>query len=71
MSDPITSFERLYQRLEDIPPLTIAVADADDETVLTALVAARERRWIEPVLIGDKAKLALLLVNMGQSPEEF
>ncbi len=71
MSDPITSFERLYQRLEDIPPLTIAVADADDETVLTALVAARERRWIEPVLIGDKAKLALLLVNMGQSPEQF
>ncbi|MEE9464976.1 MAG: phosphate acyltransferase [Candidatus Neomarinimicrobiota bacterium] len=71
MSDPITSFERLYQRLDDVPPLTIAVPDADDETVLTALAAARERRWIEPVLVGDKTKLALMLTNMGLSPEDI
>ncbi len=71
MSDPITSFERLYQRLEDIPPSTVAVAAADDEIVLTALAAAREHRWIEPILTGERARLEMMLTNLGQDPAHF
>ncbi len=71
MSDPITSFERLYQRLEDIPPSTIAVAAADDEIVLTALAAARERSWIEPILTGERDRLKLMLINLGQDPDNY
>ncbi len=71
MSDPITSFERLYQRLEKIKPLSMVVAAADDEIVLTALSAARERRWIEPILIGERTRLEMMLTSMGQDPEQF
>ncbi len=71
MSDPITSFERLYQRLEKVQPLSMVVAAADDEIVLTALSAARERRWIEPILTGERARLEMMLTSMGQDPEKF
>ncbi len=71
MSDSIISFERLYQRVENIPPLTIAVAAAEDEVVLAALIAARERGWIEPILTGERARLELMLTNLGQDPDHF
>ncbi len=71
MSDTITSFEQLHHRLDNVPPLTVAVAAAEDDIVLTAVSEARERSWIEPVLVGDKARLEILLTQLGREPGQF
>ncbi len=71
MCKPITSFELLYQRLEKVPPLSIAVAAPEDDTVLAALAEAVERCWIKPVLVGQREKLDLMLSRLGLDPGTF
>ncbi len=68
---PATSFELLYQRLENIPPLTIAVSAPEDETVLAALADAAVRGWILPFLIGEREKLELLLARLELDSDTF
>ncbi len=68
---PATSFELLYQRLEKIPPLTIAVSAPEDETVLAALAEAAARGWILPFLIGEREKLELLLARLELNLDTF
>jgi len=67
----VTSFEMLYRRLEKIPPLTIAVSAPEDETVLAALAEAAARKWIQPVLVGQREKLDLLLSRQELDPDAF
>jgi len=71
MSKPITTFESLYQRLEKIPPLAIAVAAPEDETVLAALAKAAERQWVRPILVGQGEKLDLLLSRLEVATDTF
>ncbi len=71
MPDPITSFESLYQRLEKIPPLAIAVSAPEDDTVLAALAEAAARQWVRPVLVGEKEKLELLLSGLKLDTDSF
>jgi phosphate butyryltransferase len=71
MPEPITSFDTLYQRLEKIPPLSIAVASPEDESVLTALADAVERQWVNPILVGQQDKLDLLLTRLELDPAIF
>ncbi|MFB0517164.1 MAG: phosphate acyltransferase [Candidatus Neomarinimicrobiota bacterium] len=71
MPDPITSFERLYQRLERIPPLTLVVAAPEDETILAALDTAVQNQWIKPILVRQQDRLELLLSRLGLEPEPF
>ncbi len=67
----VTSFELLYQRLEKIPPLTIAVSAPEEETVLVALAEAAARGWILPFLVGEREKLELLLTRLELDPGTF
>lgn len=71
MPEHITSFEALYQRLEKTPSLAIAVASPEDETVLQALHAAVQREWVQPILVGQRDKLELLLERLKLDPEQF
>ncbi|UCH63367.1 MAG: hypothetical protein JSU77_02625 [Fidelibacterota bacterium] len=67
----VTSFELLYQRLEKIPPLTIAVSAPEDETILAALADATARGWIMPFLVGERENLELLLTRLELDPDTF
>lgn len=71
MPEHITSFEALYQRLEKTPPMAIAVASPEDETVLQALHAAVQREWVQPILVGQQDKLELLMERLKLDPKHF
>ncbi len=54
----LPSFDELRNRADRCArPASIAVAGADDPTVLEALGVARKRGWIAPVLIGPEAAI--------------
>jgi phosphotransacetylase len=71
MPDRINSFEALYQRLDKIPPMAIAVSSPEDESVLQALSAAVHREWVQPILVGQQDKLELLLERLKLDPGHF
>jgi phosphotransacetylase len=71
MPEGLTSFDALYRRLENMKPLPIAVAAAEDETLLKALGVAVQRHWVQPLLVGQKEKLELLLDRLNLSLIDF
>ena len=49
----------------------LALANAQDEDTLSAVVMAAKRGVIEPVLIGVPEKIKELLKSMGENPEAY
>ncbi len=71
MPDPITSFDILYQRLDNMLPLSIVVAAADDDSVLSALNMALERGWITPVLVGEADRIKFEMEKQKLDEAQF
>jgi len=75
----IKNFEALFERIKETRPVSMAVAQADDRAVLEAVKNARDRGFIEPLLVGSAEKLGGLLeeldfkdvsVTDAQTPEQ-
>ena len=49
----------------------LVLANAHDEDVLEAVVTARKRGVIEPILIGKEDKIRELLAGMGEAAEGY
>jgi len=55
---PLPGFDELHQRADArSEPASIAVAGADDPTVIEALGIALQRGWVRPLLVGPEAAI--------------
>jgi phosphate butyryltransferase len=52
-------------------PARVAVAGGDDGTVLSALSIARERRWVEPILVGPESRIRAVAAASGIDLGDF
>ncbi len=69
MSVEFENFEKLLQMAKGLPPLPIAVIDADEQHVLEGARLAAEAGYIVPILIGDEAIIRNLLRTINCSQE--
>ncbi|MFR6349837.1 MAG: phosphate acyltransferase, partial [Enterocloster aldenensis] len=66
----IKDFEQLKEMLRSMPvKRRVAVTPAQDEHTLEAICHAYRDGMVEPVLIGDKAKILEILESLQVSPE--
>lgn len=63
------NFDALLDAVHDLPPLPVAVVDAAEEYVLEAACEAKQRKIIEPILIGDRKRIEDILATMESCPE--
>lgn len=65
------NFEELIKMVKGIPVRKrMAVAAADDFHTLEAVFRARKEGIVEPILVGDKAKILRILQKMGEEMPE-
>lgn len=64
---PIRNFEELVQIARQNGPQPIAVACADDETVLSGIRSASRHGLIIPILFGDKSQIKHTMKRLGIS----
>ena len=70
--DTITSLEQMVQYLCDSGiNKRIAVAVAEDENTIGALIEAQEKGFATPILIGNKSKIEEALIGENAKPESF
>ena len=68
--DTITSLEQMVQYLCDSGiNKRIAVAVAEDENTIGALIEAQEKGFATPILIGNKSKIEEALIGENAKPE--
>ncbi len=65
------TFADLIARVNDCPVKTVAVAVAQDSAVLEAVVAARERKIANAILVGDEKKIREIADSMGMDLDGF
>ena len=58
-------FEEVLEKAKGIPTCKVAVAAAEDEHVLEAVLAAKKQGIAEAVLVGDKEKILALAAQCG------
>ncbi len=70
--DTITSLDQMVQYLcESGLNKRIAVAVAEDENTIGALIEAQEKGFATPILIGNKTKIEEALIGENAKPESF
>ena len=70
--DIITSLDQMVQHLcESGLNKRIAVAVAEDENTIGALIEAQEKGFATPILIGNKTKIEEALIGENAKPESF
>lgn len=70
--DTITSLDQMVQHLcESGLNKKIAVAVAEDENTIGALIEAQEKGFATPILIGNKSKIEEALIGENAKPESF
>ncbi|MBU8891764.1 MAG: phosphate butyryltransferase [Bacteroidales bacterium] len=68
----ITSLDQMVQHLCDSDlNKRIAVAVAEDENTIGALIEAQEKGFATPILIGSKSKIEEALISENAKPESF
>jgi len=65
----LTSFKDVFEALRGMPPRRVAVAVAQDESVLEAVQGARQQGLAEFVLVGDVKKIRSVADQIGVSLE--
>lgn len=66
------NFSEMTDRLQKQERIKkVAVASAQDQHALEAVLQARRDRIVEPVLVGDREKISALLEQLGEDPEGF
>jgi phosphate butyryltransferase len=53
----ITKFEQVFEKIKSHPKKQVAVAVAQDETVLNAVIMAEEKNITDYILVGDEKKI--------------
>lgn len=66
----IKTFEEVVKKAESLPAVTVAVGVADDQDVLEAVQAAKNRGIAEFLLFGDKKKIEELCTKIGLEMED-
>ena len=61
----IRSLETLRQVAGALPPTRVAVAAADGEATLAAVLRAAREGWIEAILFGDRPSIEKQQVHVG------
>ncbi len=59
------NFDALLDGVRDLSPLPVAVVAAAEEYVLEAVCEAKRLKMIEPILIGDRARIESILDSIG------
>ena len=54
-----------------VKPATIAVAGGDDPTVLSAMNLARQRGWVQPIVVGPESRFRSVAATAGIDLEGF
>lgn len=67
----IRTFEEVLKKAESLPAITVAVAAADDEEVLEAVVEARKHEIAQFLLFGDQEKIKANLKFDGEGIQVF
>lgn len=65
------TFTDIVEAAKKVPACKIAVAVAEDDHVLDAIVAAKEQDIAEAVLVGNKSKIEAIAANMGVDLSPF
>ncbi len=68
----LDGFRRLYHDADRrAAPLTLAVAGADDPTVLEAMRIACDCGWVRPVLVGPEPCIRSLALSVEVALDDF
>ena len=69
---PLLDFDQLQQLADEIPEaVSIAVAGAEDHTVLEALHIASRRGWVRPILVGRAVEMERIARQCGVDLSQF
>jgi len=68
---PIPTLARLLEEARAVGPLAIAVAAAENDTALTAIVQARRGGIADAILVGGAAGIRARLAALGEEPERY
>ena len=66
-----TKFDALLEKLQNSSMKKVAVACAQDEPVLEAVRAARERKIADAILVGDEAKIRQIAASIQMDLSDF
>ena len=69
MSGELRSFDDVRAAVGALPPMPVAVVDADEEHVLQGALEAAAAGFIRPILIGDEGRIRAGLAKLGGSGE--
>jgi phosphate butyryltransferase len=67
----IRKVEEFIVRASKMPKTKLAVASAEDITVLEAVIEAKNLGFVEPILFGVKKELETLLIQLNQKVEDY
>lgn len=66
-----TSFEQLVEKVKGYPTTKrMAVAAANDDHTIEAVLHARKEGIVDPILVGDKAMITKILADLGETVAE-
>ncbi len=66
-----TSFEQLIEKVKGYPAAKrMAVAAANDDHTIEAVLHARKEGIVDPILVGDKAVITKILADLGETVAE-
>lgn len=65
------SFDDLLAKVAECPMKKVAVACAQDDAVLEAVKAAKDRNIAEAILVGDEAKIRTIASVLKMNADEF
>ena len=65
------SFDELLAQVSEIPTKKVAVACAQDDAVLEAVKAAKERGIADAILVGDEAKIRTIASVLKMDIKKF
>lgn len=68
---PIKKLNELVNRVKNLPPKKIVVANAQDPNTIAALLKSVDEGFITPILIGDKTKITQQLNKHNRNSNEF
>jgi len=68
-STVLRSLDEVLQKAKQFPTRRVAVAVAEERSVLEALAAADRERLAYPILVGDRAKIEALCAEVGLAPD--
>lgn len=68
----LNDFKQMQELLKNISGVKrLAVAHAVDEHTLEAVIEAKKKKLVHPILIGDTGMMDKVLQELGENPDEY